>query len=367
MPLHGSAVLTGWFRRHSARAGVGLWAILLFGMSCGSRCLAQNLTIESIDLYGLGSVSEPSVRAVLPCKAGEPLLDPEKLSGEIIRRVKALPGVQTGHVEFVQAHPNTVLIYIGLETKGAGSGLLRFRKPPHGADQLLPEMVQAGKDFETRLMEALQHNDMQEDDSQGIALMHYPPSREVQERFLRFVSQAPDLLQKVLLNSADDSQRALAGQIIGYASDRQKAVDALVRATTDPNQDVRNNAIRALGCLASYAQITPRPNFRIPYPPLVNLLNSPIWSDRNKAIFVLFPLTSHRDHQLLGLLRKQALPALAEMAHWHEPGHSQGAFIVLGRIGGLSEEAIQVAWNNHNVNVVLQAAQGSFAVNPYPL
>jgi hypothetical protein len=41
-------------------------------------------------------------------------------------------------------------------------------------------------------------------------------------------------------------QRALAAQVLGYVSDKQAVVGDLVQAMSDPFDDVRNNAMRAL-------------------------------------------------------------------------------------------------------------------------
>jgi hypothetical protein len=70
------------------------------------------------------------------------------------------------------------------------------------------------------------------------------------------------------------------------------------------------------------------------------MLNSCIWSDRNKSARTLAELSEKRDTALLAELRKQALPSLIEMANWRS-GYSLDSLQILGRIGGLSDETIQ--------------------------
>jgi len=67
-------------------------------------------------------------------------------------------------------------------------------------------------------------------------------------------------------------------------------------------------------------------------------------------------LSAGRDPQLLASLREQALGSLVEMARWKNEGHAIAAFWLLGRIGGLSEDGIQQAWEHHDHEAVIDAA-----------
>jgi hypothetical protein len=69
-------------------------------------------------------------------------------------------------------------------------------------------------------------------------------------------------------------------------------------------------------------------------------LKSGIWTDRNKATWVLMQLTRTRNPVLLAELRAQALEPLIEMAEWRDIGHAAWARIILGRIAGIPEEQL---------------------------
>ena len=86
------------------------------------------------------------------------------------------------------------------------------------------------------------------------------------------------------------------------------------------------------------------------------MLNSPVWTDRNKASFALEELSTSRNAELLATVRARALPALAEMARWKSDGHAGAAFFLIGRIGGLSEDEIKSAWERHDREAVIRAA-----------
>jgi len=141
----------------------------------------------------------------------------------------------------------------------------------------------------------------------------------------------------------------LAAQVLAYAADKNAIANELLFGASDPDAGVRNNAIRALGVLASYAQKNPQAGIKIPAEPFISLINSPNWFDRNKGLSVLFPLSAARDPALLANLRNQSLTSLIEMARWKAEGHSLPAFFILGRVGGLSEDDIRQAWAQHDV------------------
>ena len=121
----------------------------------------------------------------------------------------------------------------------------------------------------------------------------------------------------------------------------------------DPSENVRNNAIRALMVMAEMTPVPGRSVPRIPYQPFIALLNSPVWSDRNKASGALMALTQERDPELLGALQRQAVTALVEMARWKSEGHAQAAFFILARIAGYSDDAAFGLWQRGEREVVI--------------
>jgi hypothetical protein len=106
---------------------------------------------------------------------------------------------------------------------------------------------------------------------------------------------------------------------------------------SDPDSNVRNNAMRALSILAEYAGHHPELRLKIPAEPFIKMLNSLVWTDRDKAGFALMRLTERRDPAMLDSLRGSALPSLVEMAQWKTPGHANMFCLILGRIAGMPD------------------------------
>ena len=125
--------------------------------------------------------------------------------------------------------------------------------------------------------------------------------------------------------------------MLGYGRQFDQQTDALVHASLDADDDVRNNAARALWVLAT---AKPDAAHRTPPEPFIRLLRSGAWSDHNKASLVLMALTTTRDPQVLARLRADALDPLLEMGRWRNSGHAEAALTILGRMAGIEEATL---------------------------
>jgi hypothetical protein len=74
------------------------------------------------------------------------------------------------------------------------------------------------------------------------------------------------------------------------------------------------------------------------------LLNSPVWSDRNKASGALAALSQRGTADLFQRLRADATRSLVEMARWKSAGHALAPFLVIAHMAGYSDEAAMSAW-----------------------
>jgi hypothetical protein len=215
-------------------------------------------------------------------------------------------------------------------------------------------MVKAGDALSDAVTRGAVKGDVAEDDSQGHALFHNPEARALQERFITFAAQDLKLLRAVLRESSEAHHRALAAEIIAYAANKRDVVEDLVYGMSDADEDVRNNSIRALMVIAGFARSSPKQHIKVPAEPFIEMLNSIIWTDRNKSSGVLLQLTAGRDAVLLSSLRQRALQSLVEMSRWKSPGHAAAAFFILGRVGNLSDDEIQKAWSSGNRQALIE-------------
>jgi hypothetical protein len=307
--------------------------------------------IGIIDFYGLRHVSESQAREALKILEGEKV--PDSVT-EAEHRLAALPGVLSARVSRTCCDGGRAILYVGIEEQG--SPVLRFRSAPQGSIRLPDDVVQVGDDFDKTALQAIQRGDAGEDDSKGHALMHDPTARAIQERFITCAARDLSRLRDVLRHSDNGKHRALAAQVLGYAVDKRAVVGDLVYAMKDSSDEVRNNSMRALWVMAKLASRSPELKIRVPTKPFIRLLNSPVWSDRNKSSLALMELSDNRDPALLISLQRQALRSLIEMARWKSDGHAAAAFWLLGRITGSSEDRIQTMWSHGDREAVIDAA-----------
>jgi hypothetical protein len=322
------------------------------------QLIGQELQIGIIDFYGLGRVSEREARQALTFKEGDTISlvgdDRPAFLAASERQLSTLSGVTRAHTNLVCCDEGRGIVYVGLEEQGRPT--THFRAAPRGSVRLAMDIVQAGNEFSEAFMAAVRRGDTMEDESQGHALAHDPATRAIQDRFIGYAARDLRELRRVLRDSSDAEQRALAAEVLGYVANKQDVVGDLVYGMSDASADVRNNAMRALAVFASVAPSSGRPTVRVPYEPFIEFLHSPVWTDRNKASFALVELSERRDPKLLGKLRREAMASLIEMARWKSKGHAMPALIILGRIGGQSDDVIEVAWARGEREGIINAA-----------
>lgn len=330
--------------------------ICILGAVCAAH--GQDLHVGIIDFYGLRKVSASQVRSALAFKEGDTISlagdGPPAILKASENRVAQLPGVVRARTELVCCDHNRAIVYVGVEERGAR--MMHLRAAPHGTARLPPDIVQSGVELSRALWLAVQRDDAAEDDSLGQALNHDPTTRAIQGRLVVYAARDLPVLRRVLLTSSDQNQRALAAEVMGYAPDKQAVVDDLVLGMSDPCDAVRNNAMRALMVFADAATGAHRLALSIPAQPFITFLDSPVWSDRNKASGALLALSSDRDPRLLSTLRKEALVPLVEMARWKSEGHALAAFTILGRIAGYTDEEAGALWTRGERETVINAA-----------
>jgi hypothetical protein len=310
--------------------------------------------IGIIDVYGARHVPEGKIRETLQLKEGDPV---PIQRGAVEQRFAAIPGISQAHLYAVCCDAGKSILYIGIEESGVRG--LTFRDAPSGSSHLPDDVVQTGEALDRALMEAVRRGGADEDQSRGHSLARDPAARAIQEQFIQFAARDGELLANVLRTSSNAAHRARAAEVMAYATNKQAVVNDLVFAMRDPSADVRNNAVRALALIATFAQRHPELHLQVSWMPFIDLLNSPVWTDRNKASFALMQLTETKDPAPLKDLTARALPALVEMARWKSRGHALPSFVMLGRIAGMPDDAVFKAWEEGKQQLVIEAAKNT--------
>lgn len=317
------------------------WFLLLVACVQFTAASAQ-MKLGIIDFYGNRKVPEKLLREKLLFHEGDSLT--YELAtirrDSSIQLLKKIPEVKNAALDFICCDDKhgQFMLFVGIDEGDLSHYVYRFvADSPYF---LPPAIMQDYKAFEGALQAAVLKGAMGEDHEKGHALSQDSGVRYWQYKFIEQADSNFQRLRMVLYKSKDPEQRAAAAHIIAYASDKKQALMPLFSGVSDPSDLVRNNATRALGVLAYYAQKNPKAGIVIPPEPFIMLINSITWTDRNKGAMVLLALTQSRNKQLLNQLKKEALPALTEMAKWKNPGHSYSSMMILGRMAGFKEEDI---------------------------
>jgi hypothetical protein len=294
--------------------------------------------IGVIDIFGHRTLTEAEVRENLGFAEGDyelPQLDYAR-PGVLARDL----GVDAVTLDGTCCDENgRVVVFVGIDETGGAT--LNFNPAPSGSVTLPQSIEDDFLAFNSAVRSAsASPNPPTEDLSQGHSLISDPTAREYQERFLVHAAERLDVLTRVLRESSDRTDRAVAAYLLGYAPDKQAVVDALVHASLDPDSAVRTNATRSLAGIATLAANRPELGIAIPPEPFIDMINAVVYSDRTKGLTVLGPLSRGRRGEILDALREGALPALIEMSRWSYFRHNRVPYEILGRVMGLAEEDI---------------------------
>jgi hypothetical protein len=314
-------------------------------------------SVKFIDFYGYVGLDVDKVRAALPIHEGDQFTSPEALDGErprIEAAVRRATGRPAAEVSFVSAGQGVVFVYIGLSGRNVKS--FPFNRRPKGDARLPAEALDVQRQANDALFSALERGFGVEDDSKGFALSRDDETARAKQLAMHeYAARHEGEIRAVLRSSADDEQRRVAAQMLGYANQSARQIADLVWASHDPDEYVRNNATRALFVLANS---DPKTAARIPAAGFIDMLNSGIWTDRNKASGLLSALSRWRTPRLLAAMRARAFDSLVEMARWRETGHANSARMILGRMGGIEEMRLnEIVGDNAQVDVIINAAR----------
>jgi hypothetical protein len=321
-------------------AGRGLVMLVLIVLGTAGLSAADRRPLGEIDFFGYKGLDLAAIRGALPFHEGDSF-PPAKVKSDDLKRqvgeaVKHIIGREPTSVSFVccDAKQN-YMVYIGLP--GESYQALAFNPPPTGDVRFPKDAVKLRQQMDDAVATAVMNGHATEDESEGYALTNDPKARRAELAVRDYALQHEVLIFQVMTSSSDARHRAIAAQMLGYGRQSDEQIDALVHASLDADDDVRNDAVRALWVLGT---AKPTLAHRIPPEPFIRLLRSGSWSDHNKASLLLLALTTTRDPQVLGQLRTEVLDSLLEMGRWRNIGHAEAALTILGRMAGIDEETL---------------------------
>jgi hypothetical protein len=316
----------------------------------------EKTAIAAVDFFGYGRFDVARLRSVLPIRAGESINRSEwsTYRSRIEEAIRLETGKPPTDVALLCCNERgNSIIYIGVAD--ASSVAIKHKRAPMGEGRLPAAALKLSQETDAALTKAALAGRTQQDHSNGYALSADPELRAKELQIREFALANEDLLRTVLSSSSDAEHRAIAAQFLGYVNVSARQIADLAEAARDPDPGVRNNAVRALGVIASSSQ---QRASMIPPKQFIALLKSDKWVDRNKGGQLMMSLTVSRDPKLLKQLRTEAMDALVEIARWHFAGHATFARRLLGRIAGIEEARLNIMIDDQ-AEAIIAAAQKS--------
>jgi hypothetical protein len=309
--------------------------------------------VGTLDFFGLRHLNESDLRAHLDFKEGDPFQ--RAIADAEVRELEKLPRIQRATLASITTDGSgQVHLFIGIQETGT-KGFV-FRPKPTGDVRLPARLALAYRDCMALWGETVKRQ-AQEDESQGHSLSSYPPMRQTEEVIIGLMKDSVAVVKDVLKNASSNDDRIAAAWLLGYAPDKSAVITDLIAAARDTNPKVRNNATRALSSISVLAAAKPELGIHIDPTVFIEMLDSVVWTDRNKASFVLERLTRGSSSELLVLLRERSLPDLSDIARWKSEGHGLVGGLILGRIAGWSDEHTMKAWSEgHREDIIAAAA-----------
>lgn len=331
--------------------------LILFLFSAVAFGQDKHRRIGEIEFYGYAALDLDKIRTVLTVREGDDFPDSHDEFVDIVKRVneavnKTIGKPPTDVAVVCCDAQGQGMIYVGLP--GRSMRIASYNSAPKETIRLPTRIINLYQQTMEASSKAVLNGTAKGDSSKGFALSTDPELRSKQRATRAYALRHGTLVRRVLASSNSAEQRTVAAHVLGYARQSPEQIVALVKASNDSDDSVRNNAIRALGVLA---QSSPKVADRIPAEGFVAMLSSGSWTDRNKAGFLLTELSQRRPPRLLNQLRLQAVDSLIEMARWRSRGHADFARILLGRIAGIEETRLQQLLDAGQIDQIIQSLQ----------
>ncbi len=308
--------------------------LLLLTATC---CAAQPLRgpIVAIDFYGAAAVDFTRLRAVIPFQVGDIFGEGATFQERSPEEFQKL--INKNRISYAPVfipELNGWVLYVDVEPPDTSPAI--WNPAPAETEKLPAKIVHLYE----HAMDRYGNGGIYAGDetTNGYSLSKDPIMRSDELKLIEYARAHAKRVYSALKRSASPRDRIAAAWVAGYAPKGSHQLTALLHAVLDPDSTVRNNAIRVLAVLASHDVGIAR---RISPDPFIPMLHSLTWSDRNKAMFLLDPVTAARDPQTIKSLRRQAIEPLRQMSRWTYWGHASMALVLLGRIAEIPEVRLQ--------------------------
>ncbi len=210
---------------------------------------------------------------------------------------------------------------------------MAFKPEPTGEPSVDPEgLLAAWQEYQRTAMSLLSEGKLAPEMPECpafhcIAGFEHPDLENYGSLFEAKAKRHKAALKEVLSESSDFEQRRSAAYLLAHTDDGTDLVATLLPAIRDPSLTVRNAVLRVLQQVAREQR-----DLEIPLDPILQALDFPATTDRNKSLAVLDGLAERPD--LRSEIARRAGPKLLEILALQQPNNHDYAYSILKKVSG---------------------------------
>jgi hypothetical protein len=284
-------------------------------------------TLAGIDVFGARKTPETAILGILGIKEGA-VITPSVVTG-LDEKLKKSGKFAFSNISSADFGNHKSYLTVDVVEKGDEQ---RFRPnpAPTGSVAVPQDVLDWMKRYEKASFQMFQVKPRRmRDINEGHYLDSDPGLREYEEKMLEMVPANYDVLVKALREDKDPVKRASCAALLGWSKDKKAVILPLEEALKDPESQVRNNASRSLIPIAYLSAHTAVP---FPLQPILDMLQYPAASDRNKAVSILLQLAADpANHQAI---RSQGGGILVQLAGAKQPSQREHSLTLLTLVTG---------------------------------
>ena len=290
---------------------------------------AAPYTLAGIDIFGAKKTPESVILGILGTREGE-VITPSRVA-ELGDKLKKSGKFAYTNVSSAGYGDRKSYITVDVVEQGDEQ---RFRPnaAPTGSVAVPQDVLDWLKRYEKASFQMFQVNPRRmRDIDEGHYLDSDPGLREYEEKMLEMVPANYDVLVKARREDKDPVKRASCATLLGWAKNKKAVILPLEEALKDPESQVRSNAARSLVPIAYLSAHTALP---FPIQPILDMLQYPAASERNKAVSILLQLAgTPENHQAI---RSQGGGILVQLAGARQPVQREHSLTLLSMVTGES-------------------------------
>lgn len=157
----------------------------------------------------------------------------------------------------------------------------------------------------------------------------HPQLARFEKPITEIAREQSDLLRKIINADQNPKNRASAIYLMGHLADPDFIIQSLVPLIYDPDPMVRNNAMRVIGSILERYAIK-----EFPIEMVIQALDFPNTTDRNKALYILSGLANHSEYAIY--IKSHARPLLQKHLALMQPNLHELSEDILKKIDAYS-------------------------------